>query len=540
MQLPPRAFLTGLAATALFTTTALAQDTGWAHLSPWTPENTVPTDGFGQDVCVEGEWAFMGSNGRNRVDVWRRMGATWEFFQSIENPIPGEHLFGMRLEVEDGVLYAGQPFSDVGEHEAGAVLQFEFDGDAWVHTDSIVAKHPIEFDNFGQVLDVEHDWMVTVGDKFLDSHRVHVLRKVDGQWEARYAIWLNGNEELGTDLAVFPNADGETATLFASDPQGTGEVRCVQLLEYGYMVDTIVLPENPEANAGWGQRLEYDGEHLVVAAPNATQLGQPTGAVSIYDVDTSVFPTVVTLAETVYPEANQIDSKFGSDLELEDGRLAIGAYRYQANEVQQPGAVFIYRPDIFFNGWSLEARLLQENADHLSQVGFSVALDGDYLLSGTRGANQMKGEGTLFSLKPQSMVGGQAAADFLATVETYGEGKPGSYGIPEFHCSTAPIPGDTALMGVDNVPQGTLPIVAWGAQPAETPFDGGTLLVDPLQLIVFPLVGPLEQVGWAWDIEADTNFLGKTVYAQAFIVDPGAQGVFQTAQSLGLALTVGY
>lgn len=541
MQLRPRAFLTGLAATALFTTTtAFAQDTGWAHLSPWTPENTVPTDGFGEDVCLEGEWAFMGSNGRNRVDVWRRTGGTWAFFQSIENPIPGENLFGMRLQIEGGVLYAGQPLSDLGGNESGAILQFEFDGAAWVHTDSILSENPVDFDYFGKVFDVEEDWMISLGNDTPEFNRLHIFRQQEGAWEPQYSLWLAGGSQLGEALALYPNADGNSATLFLSDPEDTGEVRCIRLGGGGIGVGTTTFPQNPDAEADWGKRIDFDGEHLVIAAPKAKQFGVATGAVEIYDVDTSVHPAQISLAETIYPDANQANSMFGADLQLEDGRLAVGARRYQANEVEKPGAVFVYRPDLFFNGWSLEALLLKEQADHGEEVGYSVALDGDYVLSGTRGANQLKGEGTLFSLKPKSMVGGQAKADFLATVETYGKGKPGSYGIPEFHCSTAPVPGDTALMGVDNVPQGTLPIVAWGAQPAATPFDGGTLLVDPLQLIVFPLVGPLEQVGWGWDIEADTNFLGKTIYAQAFLIDPGAQGVFQTAQSRGLALTVGY
>ncbi|MHC4377330.1 MAG: hypothetical protein ACYS26_12080, partial [Planctomycetota bacterium] len=372
MQLTPRAFLTGLAAAALVTsTTALAQDTGWAHLSPWTPENTNPTDGFGEDVCIEGEWAFMGSNGQNRVDIWRRTGATWSFFQTLESPVLGEALFGMRLEIEDGVLYAAQPFSDLGGNESGAILTFEFDGAAWVHSDTILDKFPNDFDYFGRVLDVSGDWMATVANVD-DSTVVHVLCRQNGTWDVCNYATVGEGKNLDVDLAIHPNPDGETATLFFSDIEGTGEIHCRKVFGVGALIQPSVLPDFLVVGSDWGRRIEFDGEHLVVASPNALQPGGPTGSVAIYDVDTSADPIQVTHAQTVYPDASQIDCKFGLDLELEDGRLVIGAQRYRANEVQQPGAIFVYRPDVFFNGWSLEALLLQEGAAHGSEVGYSV------------------------------------------------------------------------------------------------------------------------------------------------------------------------
>ncbi|QDU65245.1 hypothetical protein [Engelhardtia mirabilis] len=187
-----------------------------------------------------------------------------------------------------------------------------------------------------------------------------------------------------------------------------------------------------------------------------------------------------------------MDSQFEYQLDLDGGRRAVGASQFSHGPTEAPGAVYAYRPD--------------------------VAIDGDYLLAGAPHALGLAGADQFFSLTPNSLPGGFAPADVLATVLSYGPGKPGSLGLPVFSCKTGPVLGETDLMGLGHAAVGTVPIIAWCLAPAAVRFDDGLLPVNPLGPIQLPVVSQLGQVGCPWNVSSEP---------------------LHTAQSEGLALTIG-
>jgi len=127
-----------------------------------------------------------------------------------------------------------------------------------------------------------------------------------------------------------------------------------------------------------------------------------------------------------------------------------------------------------------------------------------------------------------------------ASNATYGVGKPGTNGVPFLQALDLPIVGAMATIRVSNALPGAFSTLFLGVQQASIPFDGGALLVNNPLVISIPI--PFDVAGsWtlAGQMPNDPSLCGLTLYHQVMYVDPGASGFYQTAQTNGLARTLG-
>lgn len=122
----------------------------------------------------------------------------------------------------------------------------------------------------------------------------------------------------------------------------------------------------------------------------------------------------------------------------------------------------------------------------------------------------------------------------------YGAGKPGTFGIPTLTALVPPtVPTPAFTIRLANGLPGALPVLFLGFTPLSNPFDGGTLLANPvfvLPLVPYPGSGQIDLTFPFCDVAA---YCGATAYLQAMFVDPGAAGFYMTAQTAGLTITLG-
>lgn len=122
----------------------------------------------------------------------------------------------------------------------------------------------------------------------------------------------------------------------------------------------------------------------------------------------------------------------------------------------------------------------------------------------------------------------------------YGAGKPGTFGVPTLTALVPPtVPTPAFTIRLANGRPGALPVLFLGFTPLSIPFDGGTLLANPvfvLPLVPYPGSGQIDLTFPFCDVAA---YCGATAYLQAMFVDPGAAGFYMTAQTAGLTITLG-
>jgi hypothetical protein len=290
-------------------------------------------------------------------------------------------------------------------------------------------------------------------------------------------------------------------------------------------VDMAGVAGYPNDTEGWGrvvldESLHFGGDagRLWVADVRRAN-GLVTSALREYTVDvaSSSRPLEITLAFTDFAGTLNAANPVVDDLDL---------------VVVAPGGAVQYLGNVWANGWSATGGV----ADAKNNV--------------ERVALQLPGPGT-WTLRvvgtsvPQGPCGyalcvtGDLAGPFaLASLADYGTGKPGLHGVPTLS-GTLPILPSTWTLSVGATMPSQFGIVVFGGAPAAIPFDGGTVLVDPVILTVF-----LADANGAHQLPvvlpASTALAGSSTWWQAWMPnDPGAAGDGWSA-SRGLRMTMGH
>ncbi|MEM7198913.1 MAG: VCBS repeat-containing protein [Planctomycetota bacterium] len=121
----------------------------------------------------------------------------------------------------------------------------------------------------------------------------------------------------------------------------------------------------------------------------------------------------------------------------------------------------------------------------------------------------------------------------------YGTGKAGTMGIPVLSTVVAPAAGATADLTITNGRAGDVPVLFLGATQVSLPFDGGTLLVQPL--VVLPML-TFDSTGTSsLPLSVPSGSFCASLFWQALFVDngSGATGALRTAQTNGLQWLIG-
>lgn len=148
----------------------------------------------------------------------------------------------------------------------------------------------------------------------------------------------------------------------------------------------ITAPD-ADTNDHFGHSVDIKGDYLVVGAPRKS-LGATwfVGQAYIYKFDGSNWKLEATL---VKPNAEKMD-EFGADVAIDDvsggGPVAvIGSVRGDAgNNVNlSRGVAYVYRRNANTNSWFSQASLSPADGANLDYFGYSVDIDGDYLVVGS-------------------------------------------------------------------------------------------------------------------------------------------------------------
>ena len=299
---------------------------------------TVPAQAqqFGGSLAVGDEDIFVGET-RNVafpgvVYVFHRAddGAWMEAAQLTPSDMSDKaDGFGRALAAEGRTLLVGANSQDAS---AGAVYVFwKNDDGAWTEVDRLSASDGGEGHGFGTSVALQGDVaMISTSGRGGKVGAVYVLqRDADGTWT-------------------------EQAKLMASDGQ---------------------------ANDGFGTKLAFDGDVLLVGAPAQNDW---TGAVYVFQRD----------ADGVWSESGKLAAaglekghQFGASLGIKNGVMYAGAPRFGARE----GAVFVFQQNADTGEWAQQTRLTPFAAARNTQFGASIAFDGDDVWIGTPGDNRSTG-----------------------------------------------------------------------------------------------------------------------------------------------------
>jgi hypothetical protein len=125
----------------------------------------------------------------------------------------------------------------------------------------------------------------------------------------------------------------------------------------------------------------------------------------------------------------------------------------------------------------------------------------------------------------------------FASVEVYGAGKPGAAGVPIITSNLPVLPSNWLLRIYNSVPN-QFGIFVYGETDSALPFDGGTVLANPLILLIAMTDG-IGYTDFPVALPPDPSLNGSSTYWQFWMPnDPGAAGMGWSS-SRGLRMTMG-
>jgi hypothetical protein len=551
-----RSLLACASVAALTSPLALAQGpcitNGWCHFAPLVPDPVAQGALFGWCVDVRGERAVVGSLVGDTISVYERTGAQWALVQVLEDPHAGDNQFGANVALADDFIAVGAHLDDTSAVDGGAVHVFRREGALWVLDETLTSTTPAFEGHFGSAVDVDGIWLAVGAPAEASGGRVHVYMRTFAWWFRLTSISTATSGRLGHSVAVEQVAGATAAQIVAGDPycdvagDDAGRISTLRVWPFGYMHEQVLSPV-PQVDAFFGYDVDIQGSTIVVGSSGARIGGVESGAVDVFDVDLGQLDPIFDHVQRLTPcadAASPVDSTtaFGFSIALDGERLAVASPGRDLGATLG-GSVETFRTNPTGAGFTRDGHVFAQGAASDESFGGDIALCGDTLFVGAWGndsAGPNHGAAYPVTITPKSVAGGLCPCNDLARVAHYGVGKAGTNGVPTLAALSLPVPGEKTTLRFANAFVGAQPILVWGLVPAAVPFDGGVILVEDLHLEFLPTVGPLGQVGIAWDVPSDPATCGLDVFVQAFMFDPGASGMFALAHTDGLKLTVGY
>lgn len=517
------------------------------HLDAWQPDFLAPNASYGYDVALEGRFAAVSSSSPSLVVTYEQVDGLWTEGQVLTSPTGPDDLFGSALDLEGGRLFVGAARDDVLAENSGALHIYERIDEVWTLVQTLRDDTPTVDGLLGTDAIASGEWLGVSAPQDDVQGTIHMFARIGGVYErvdvlSNPWVWV-----FGYDFHLRARPGEQTVDVFVGDfnsdviAQNGGIVwPYVVALDgttsYGPLISSDVQPGDY-----FGSHMAFDGEQLFVSATQDDDVAPDAGAVYVFDVDLEGLTPTIDEAYKILPTDAAAGERFGMQVLLEDGLLAIRGRGMYAQE--DPAYFNLYLPAIFGNGWNLDDRMMAADWQENDVFGADVDMDAGRLLVGAsskHGYAHRIGGAYMFSTLAKTEMSGFSPSPYLAQTETYGEGKPGQMGVPVLSATSAAVPGQILVVGLTNVPIGAAPVLFWGPNPANLPFDGGMLLVANPIVTTLPVVGQFGQVGIGGTVPDDLALCGVSVHLQAMFVDEGAAGAHQTAQTNGLKVTVGY
>ena len=535
-----------LALGALLTLPSLASATdpvvSHCHLPRWTS----PEPDLGQYVEIEGDTAVVGNSAGSLVRVYRRTGTTWTATQTLVGAV--ESGFGVALALNGEYLAIGAPFDDTVGANAGAVHIYRLIGNNWSYETTLYDDTPSVNGFYGISVDLDGHFLAAGASGDAGGGSAHVYLRTFSDWLPAATIGALGTDALGTSIALGAGPGDFHTHLFVGDSSddvagvNAGAVHAFSVVPGFATPGPVLRPLELDASDLFGGDVAFDDGVLVVGAFGDDDQGSVSGAAYVYNVPDAAGVVPLTLKQKLVPADGTAGDEFGRSVDVDDGRVLVGARLFDGGGAAT-GKAFVFQANALTGTWFTVDTLAAGDGSASDNFGWDVAISGQAVLAGAPGVDAgggKSGAAYLFSLSPGSGMSGECPCPVLGSQAYYGEGKPGSLGMPYLSASTHPIPGSKHLLGLKNVLTGVAPVLAFGLVPGEIPFDDGALLVADLHLVNMPVVGVLNQVGIGWDVPSDPLLCGVSLYTQALFFDPAATGSLKTAQTAGLELTIGY
>jgi hypothetical protein len=334
-------------------------ETTFRSLLKLVPSDPGDDDSFGMAVAVDGDYALVGSPGEDGDGTNR--GAAYLFLQSqggldnwgevkklVASDTGDDDIFGISVAISGDYAAVGAAGENGFGTDRGAAYIFyrnQGGADNWGQVKKITASDAADADDFGFAVALDGDTLIVGADG------------EDGSGTDRGAAYIFYRNQGGADNW------GQVAKLADEDPEDANQ--------FGYSV-------------------AIDGDVALVGSPGEHGDGTNRGAALLFSRDQGGADNWGELHKLTASDAHNSDL-FGYDVAVDGDFIAVGAGWSQGGGTERGQAYLFSRNEGGTDNWGEVQRLRASDGANNDWFGFSLSLDGLYLLVGATGED---GEGS--------------------------------------------------------------------------------------------------------------------------------------------------
>lgn len=310
-------------------------------------------DKFGTSVSVSGNFAIVSSpfktSTQGRVYIFEYVNSTWTEKQILlASDKANDDLFGISVGISGNYAIIGAHGNDDNGSISGSAYIFEYDGSTWIEKQKLLASDGGANDRFGESVNID----------------------------GNYAI-------VGAHAYDGPNADGNSGE--------EGDMGAAYVYERdvngNWTEKQILVPPNPSNRNSFGYSVSISGTYAIIGG--AYKNGY-SGSAYIFEYN----GTTWILKKEIVKITNSNDW-FGYSVSISGNYAIVGSYGDNSNR----GAAFIYERDV--NGvWTEKHKLVSSDIGTGDLLGYSVAINNNYAIVGAIGDDDMNsGAGAVYLFK---------------------------------------------------------------------------------------------------------------------------------------------
>lgn len=353
--------------------------------------NPEDWDVFGYDVAVSGNTVVVGVPYENyqatddgAAVVFSGDNGSFNFARTLLNPSPSnDERFGFSVDVSGDTIVVGVPRADFAGHDnSGAAYVFSASSGTRLQTLIQPSGSNEDNDFFGSDVAISGDRIVigAVGENYessgdIDAGAAFIYSAISGDHQQTlFNPTPDDNDFFGRKVAV--SADLVLIGALGEDVEGAIDAGAVYVYSDGIAgLDLRQTLYTPLVNTidQFGDALAMSEDYLLVGVPFDDTSGDDSGVAYLYSVATG------ELLHTFENPAPATDDRFGYSVAVSDEYVVVGSPWADIGRFSSAGVVYVFSA---VTGERLHT-LKQPNPENGDVFGFDVAISDDTIVVGT-------------------------------------------------------------------------------------------------------------------------------------------------------------
>ncbi|MFA6402206.1 MAG: T9SS type A sorting domain-containing protein [Salinivirgaceae bacterium] len=352
---------------------------------------------LGSSIAIDGDYAVIGmpevSPRKGKLLIYYKNNQSWEPIAELSNSF-GYYSLGLVVSISGNTIVAGCKYAGTEEFpSSGVAFVYVKPEGGWkdmTETATLTSSNKYDMNYFGSSVDIEGNTIV-IG-AFLNSidykrtGASYIFEKPTNGWTDMTETAMltasdkKNNDYFGCSVHISNNlviVGAEKATGIINN---SGSAYLYQKPNSGWidMTETAKLYANDGISGdGFGGAVCVSGNIVAIGAKYEDSISTNSGSVYVFEKPENGWGNMAETKKIVASDAGY-NSSFGYSLSIIGDTIFVGSpdHKYR-------GAVYVFaKPD---SGWSYlteTAKIIEFNSKYDNKFGTSIAISGDYLLSG--------------------------------------------------------------------------------------------------------------------------------------------------------------